>query len=674
MALAYEADLDDEPEPQTDAMRPSETLQRLANFEGNLVEALDHDELIRIGGDTVREWKYDKDSRKDWEDTARKALKLASQKVEPKNTPWPNASNVHYPTLTVASIQFAARAYPALVKGDEVLQAKVVGADILGLKGQRAQRLSTFANDQIIYECEEWEPGTDALLHALPIIGAGFRKVSWDPVLGRPRMDFASAMDVYAPADAPTFEQAPRLSQRFDRYPFQIKQLMKAKVWAPFEYELDSDDTQKPCEFIEQHRYLDLDGDGLDEPYIVTVETKNERVVRIDPAFDPNDIRIGQSGQTEAVTRMLPWVDYGFLPDPEGGLYGIGFGKLLETLQDTIDACLNQMMDAGKLANAPGGFVGQGLNLRAGTYAIEPGKFKTVNASGQSIRDSVFMPDFKGPNPVLFQLLDLLLAAAKDITSVKDVLTGEAPGTQPATSTLALIEQGMAVFTAIYKRIYRSLRKEYRLLFRLNARYLPPERYKAVLDQPLRPPQLPPNAPPMPPEAQQELEAELQKGVSPKDFENADYDIRPIADPSAVTQMQQLARAEFLMRFKGDPTVNQQEINRRVFEAARIEDPKALQQVPENPMTKLAIEEKAAEVDGKKADAREKNARADKTETEAKGLAYDQGVKQGSMGSVAGEPGDGMGAEPAPAPGGESPGAMDAGELQRGLMPAGAAG
>lgn len=626
---------------KTRQLQPNDRLQRLADYDGNLLDAMDEVEANRLASTALEEWGHDTTARKEWTDQAKRSLDLANQKPSVKNTPFQNASNVNYPTLTVAAMQFNARSMPAILKGDEVLSTKVVGKDVLGFKKQRAARLATFCNDQIIYEMTEWEPGTDALLMALPIVGAGFRKMCWDHALDRPRADYASALKVYADPNAASLDQAPRVTQEFERYPYQIAQMIMGGYWKPWGYAPDTDDTQKPCPFIEQHRYLDLDGDGLPEPYILTVDQKESKPVRLDAAYDKRDLRIGEHGDVESVTRFLPWVDYRFLPDPEGGLYGSGFGKLLESLQAAIDTTINQIMDAGRLANSPGGFIGQGLNLRGGSYRIEPNVYKMVNASSDDIRRAIYTHDFKGPNPVQFQVLDLLLGAAKDITAVKDVLTGEAPSNQPATSTLALIEQGLTVFTAIYRRIYLGLRQEYQLLFRLNHRYLSPEKYKALLDSPLEMPQMVQQAMQsgqIPPNILAQVKAEVARGVGPEDFADADYDIRPISDPSAVTQMQQLAKANFLAsRAQARPDLyNGLEVETRLLEAARIDGADKVLNQPQDPMATPQGQAAALDVELKKQEVRKTGAEADKTMIEGKALAFEAGATEGAATSDVG--------------------------------------
>ncbi len=620
MAAAYDYE---EAEPESEPVDPNARLRDILSHEGNLAEALEADVVAKLGADTIREAELDDAGRKDWRETAARALKNAAQEKGDKNYPWPNAANIKFPLLTTSAIQFAARAYPSLVRGDQVVLAKVQGRDDNGEKARRAQRTSDFVNDQLMYQCDEWEPGTDALLHALPIVGAGFRKVRWDRALKRPRLELASAMDIILPADAHCADDAPRLTQRLEVFPFMVAQKVRSGIWTQHECGSTTDDAQKPCVYYEQMRFEDMDDDGLPEPYVVTVHKDTQTVVCVEPAFDGRDIRVSQQSGVEAIERQNPWIDYTFLPDPKGGPYGIGFGHLLEALSETINAALNQMIDAGHLANAPGGFISGGLGLRSGTMRLVPNEYKVIPVGADQVRNAIYTHDFRGPSPVLFQLVDMLLGAAKDITAVKDVLTGEAPSQQPATSTLALIEQGLSVFTAIYKRIYRSMRREYRAVYRLNARYLPPEVYQRFIDwRPPEPEQQPqgmpaPGAMPMQP---------LQPGMAPmgqpmamqepptpeKDFDLTDMDVRPTADPSTATDLQRMARAQFLAQVSaGDPSMDQIEVKKRMLTAARVEDIDKLF-VKGTPMpVMLAMKEKEAEQQQKERELAVKETQAD---------------------------------------------------------------
>jgi hypothetical protein len=213
------------------------------------------------------------------------------------------------------------------------------------------------------------------------------------------------------------------------------------------------------------------------------------------------------------------FVKYSFIPDPKGGFYDIGFGRLLESLGETIDTTINQMLDAGHLQNAGGGFIGTGIRLKkGGQIKVSPGRYEQVETSGK-LGDQIHMHQHQGPSPVLFQLLGMMVEASKDITAVKDILTGDTGGkVQTATTTLAMIEQGLKVFTAIYKRIYRALKDEFRLLFELNARHIDEKAYYTFNDE--------------------------QEVVEKSDYDLSSMDICPVADPKMVTDMQRAGHAQ----------------------------------------------------------------------------------------------------------------------------------
>lgn len=648
-------------------------LEEFCRWDGNIAELFTETEegkakLQEIGRTVLREYKLDDSARADWKQSAERALETAGQKKGEKKTyPFSGAADVRFPLLTTASIQFAARAYPNIVRGDEVVQVKINGEDVDSAKADRSERVAAFCNDQIIYQCPEWEGGTDQLLHQLPITGAGFRKVYWDPKLRRPRFDYAPALKVVIPIDAPSIEMAPRVTHVLDSiYPYDYEARVASGQWLKCEIKSDTADSQKPILFLEQCRYIDLDEDGLSEPYIVTVHEATGAVVRIDPAFDESDIKRAPTmegetapGKILAVTRLLPWVDYCFLPDPQGGAYGIGFGKLLEEISDTINTLLNQMIDAGHWSNTNTGFIGAGLKVRGGTISLEPNVFKMLDGV-QNVQQAIQRLEFPGPSAVSFNLIELLLGAAKDITAIKDVLAGDMPGGNHVAegTVMALIEQGLQVFTSIYKRIYRSMRKEFELQCRLNQRYLDPVDYQKFLDarpKPLPQPPEMPGAPPAagmghnggPPMGPEDMGApmagappmpmdggampaipldQMQAGGPPpampqpmqpgqggavlpfpvqpmqqmapppepqSDFNMDDLDIRPIADPSALTDMQRMAKAQFKLGFLNDPAANRIAILKSVFRDARIPHPEEFL-VEQNPvMEKMAALETA---------------------------------------------------------------------------------
>jgi len=678
-------------------------LEELLQWDGNIAELFQDSEegkrkLNEIGALVVREYEFDKSSRKDWEASARTALETAGQKKGEKKTyPFDGAADVRFPLLTTASIQFAARAYPNIVRGDEVVAVKIAGEDADSAKAERAERVAAFANDQIIYQCPEWEIGTDQLLHQLPITGAGFRKVYWDESLKRPRFDYAPALKVILPIDAPSIEMSPRVSHELDVYPYDYEKKVGAGTWLKCDLRRDTADSQKQVLFIEQCRYLDMDEDGLSEPYLVTVHKDSGAVVRIDPAFGLDDVKRyppsddGTPGKIYCIERLLPWVDYCFLPDPEGGAYGIGFGKLLEAISDTVNTLLNQMIDAGHLANTNTGFIGAGFKTRGGTLTLEPNAFKMLEGVA-NVREAIHRLEFPGPNAVAFNLIDMLLGAAKDITAIKDVLTGEMPGGQHVAegTVMAMIEQGLQVFTSIYKRIYRSMRREFELQCRLNARYLDPADYQKFLDARPKPAPQAQNAPPLDPRLQiganggppltpQDMGAGMpmdgagllpdamaapgmpmpqqaapamgappmaqggavvpfpvQQQMAPPpdprvDFNPDDLDIRPVADPTAITDMQRMAKAQFKLQFLNDPAVNRVKVLQSVWKDARIANVEEYI-VERNPaleqQAQIDTAQKMATVKQTEADANLKVAQAEKLRGEIANAPEDRMLRQ----------------------------------------------
>jgi chaperonin GroES len=646
--LAYNRELDGDADKLGKGRRSRKTAENLATiaeFEGNLAERLSEEDRKRMAEEVVREYEHDEKSREEWLNGVDRAIKNARQKPEKKNYPFEGASNIKYPLLTTAMNQFGARSYGAITRSDQPLICKVVGEDPQGLKAKRADRLSRFGNYQLMYMMDEWDSGTDKLLHMLPVMGAGFRKGYWRSDMGRPTLEFTSARDVVVANDAPSFDRAPRMTQPTTMYPYEIDRLVESGKWLKHkrDYEAGRDeDSQKPCIYLEQVRYYDLDGDGMMEPYIATVSKDERELVRLDAAFWANSIRVNSTdGKVETIMRESPWIDYSFLPDIEGSVYGMGFGQLLESLGSAINTALNQIFDAAHRQNAGGGFISQGLRLRGGEVRIKPAEFLNVNVPGR-VSDAIHELQFAGPSPVLFQLVEFLLGAAADITSVKDVMTGEAPSGQAMGATLALIEQGMQVFSTIYTRIYRAMRKEFRLLMRLNARYLDPAIYAEFLDDEelflelmgmpapgqmqgmpqgmggagmggMFPPQLqapqmpggmpsmpgmpPQGAPPMPPMPMQGMQQSPGGVMMPrpqkiqlspeglaelaKDFDLRNMDVAPGADPRSVTDMQRMMRAQYLAQFKGQPGIDNRWIQEQELQAANISDwPKAFIEGP----------------------------------------------------------------------------------------------
>ncbi len=553
----------------------------------NIAEDIDATELETIGADVDRDYDIDKKSREEWEASAQRAMDIALQVRQPKNYPFSGASNIKYPLVTVAALQFGARAYPAIVDGNRIVKAQVLGKDEDGAKRAKADRVSQHMSWQLLEQMEEWEEDTDVLIHHLPIVGCAFRKVWRSEELKRCKAEMVPAVHLVVNNKVRNLSEAPRVTHELFLYPQDIEDRKRSGTFLDVELpapsgEDASDDEDAPHKFLEQHRYLDLDDDGYREPYIVTVHADSCKVVRIVANYRVEDIETDDK-QILRIPKQQYFVKYSFIPNPKGDFYDIGFGALLESLSETIDTAINQMLDAGHVQNAGGGFIGSGIRLKTKEVRLSPGKYEQVAVSGD-IRGQIYSHQFAGPSPVLFQLLGMMVDAAKDITAVKDILTGDGSDARTATATVALIEQGLKVFTAIYKRIYRALRDEFRLLFELNARYLDEQEYFQFQDE--------------------------QQAVAKSDYDIKSMDIRPVADPKMVTDVQRAARANVLLQIAAHPVLgavqNPREALKRVYESVGMEAPEQLI-VPEpqgpSPAEELAVADGQAEIEKKQASA-----------------------------------------------------------------------
>lgn len=636
---------------------PLEKLAAMAQAEGDISHMFSPDQLAKIGSDVVADYERDETDREEWKDKVEKALKAAAQEEKGEKTyPWENAANVKYPMLTVAALQFNARSYPAIVKGDEAVSVKVVGKDagmpmigpdgqpmmqtpmgpiakgpmgpmVLagnqlvpldpslpqspvwqrppGFKAARAQRVRDYMNTVLFYRVEGWEEDTDALLLQLPIVGCAFRKVCIKSD-GKMHVSLVPALNLVAPMKARDVESSPRLTEIIeDVFPYQIADRMASGFYRNVVLTQESDDDQAPRTLLEQHRLMDVDEDGVPEPYIVTVDKATSEVLRLEANFSMGEVM--QPG-TRVKRLYTYYVKYDFFPHPKGCFYGIGFGHLLEPLTDVVNTAINQLIDAGTAQIAGGGFIAGGVRLQGNSSRIrmQPGEFRVVNGvTGSQLREAIFERTVPQPSPVAFQLLDMMLSAARDIASVKDVLSGEASNMGQVGTTMALIEQGLQVFTAIYKRVYRSLKAEFQMVFDTLARYGGPkveEDYMNILDDP-----------------QANFKA---------DFNGADFDIRPVSDPTSVTKMQKMARAQFLGNFLGKG-LNDQEIYKRMFEAADVEDMEALfPKGPPQPDPKTM-----AETEEKAASAGLKQAQTQKTMVETQLLPIKEGAEITKVGA-----------------------------------------
>ena len=526
--------------------------------EANITSFLDEDLLAEWGASAIRGFKDDLTSRAEWEEEIERIRKAAAQHTEEgeKTYPWPGASNLAYPLITVAALQFNARAYPAIINSGTPGLARVIGFDPDGSKQRRADRVSAHMSWQLMEEMRGWERDMDRLLLTLPIEGCAFKKVWFDPSEGRNVSELILATDLVVNNYARDLDDCPRISQRIALYPHEIASKIALGVFRDAEYGSSEEDEHGPVEFIEQHTWFDIDHDGVPEPYIITVSRETSEVARVVANFDPEKIVVDREGNVAKITPRKYFVKYECFPDPEGGFYGKGFGQLLSPLNDAVDSLVNMLIDAGHLSNVQGGFVAKGFRVDSGSLRFVPGEWKKVDTAGQPMKDAILPLPVREPSNVLFALLGLLVDAAKEISSVSEVMSGGAPpANTPATTTLALIEQGMKVYTSIFKRIWRSMKEELGILYDLNSRYLDAERYRILLDDP--------------------------EAIAEADYETANLDIAPAADPSMATDIQRAARTQLLMGFIGYPGANVPAILEEAMRTAGIEDPAKFLQPPQ---------------------------------------------------------------------------------------------
>jgi chaperonin GroES len=582
-----------------------------------------------------------------------------------KTFPFEGGSNIHYPILTVACNEFASRAYSELIKGDKVVGVKALiapsdpatpqaaakaaappaplpapppgpgaapvppdpqavsnaqnDAATIGLvtqaaeqadqradladkeKEARANRVKFYLNFLIFYRMDDWEGETDLMLHESPVTGSGFKKVHMtDQGL---RSDYISATKLVVSQKTKSLERCPRITQEFEIYPWEIEERIRSGRYRNQELPYSVQDPEEPRVFLEQQRLEDLDGDGLREPYIVTIDRDTGLLFRIEPAFDDRDVILSKDGQR--VIRIDRWngiADFRFMPDPRGSFYGIGFARLLAAVTDGIDTSINQLMDAGTAQIAGGGFIGANVRLQGsgqgGNLWFRPGEFQNVNFPGADLRAAIWERTVPQPSDVTFKMLELLLQAAKEIASVKDVNMGESPSTAPVGTTLAVQSQALQVFSAIWKRYYRGFRKEFRLMYQALQRWGTDRERKEYL--------------------------EMTGGDFDADFAGDGHDIQPVADPSVVTKMQKMTRVQTLTQVAESPVGQAagmlqsgpaQEIAKEALDVMEWDRPDRF--VAEVPPNQLAIDEQKAKTADMQAAAQLKMADAKTRATQA---------------------------------------------------------
>ncbi len=504
----------------------------------NVAEMLDQEQRDHIGMRVCEHFDIDKASRADDDKVIGLAMDVAKQVMKTKNTPWPNASNVKYPLITTAAIQFGARAYPEVIRNDKVILSRILGKDPDGSKDMIGQIIEDHMNFQLLVEDPEWEGELDRLLPCLSIVGTVFKKTYWDEIERRNRSLTCAPGEVVVNTNIKSIETARRITHVLPMYLNDIISRIRYDMFCDEEEllrgeygdgETALDDMTEQQDVLEQHCYLDLDEDGYEEPYIVTVHYKTRKVLRIFARFELANIELNKKGKVCHITPTHYFTDFHFIPSPDGSFHSIGYGHLLYPINEVVNTAANQLINAGTASNMQSGFLGRGFKKESGSMFLTPGEWKPVDVIGDDLGKNIVPLPTRDPSSVLFQVMETMIQAGKEVASVTDIMQGQQPAQNvPATTVLALIEQSLKVYSAIQKRLYRSLRKEFSKLYDLNRRYLEEGYEFSKVGQTMQ--------------------------VSKALYQNNYVDIIPVSDPAISSDAQRMARAKALLEII--PTVS----------------------------------------------------------------------------------------------------------------------
>ncbi len=484
------------------------TLNQAVIDSPNLSEFFTEQDLLKIGDWVFQCYDRDKESRALWEKRTNGALELAMQVEKAKTFPWADCSNIIFPLVTIAALQFHARAYPTIVNGRQVVSCRVTGEDPEGREAARAKRVERHMSWQLLEQSDTWEEETDRSLLNVAIVGCGFKKTYYNSTTMQNESTYVHAKDLVFDYWAKSIDSCMTKTHVMPMYRNDIYSRVRSGIfndcldsyWFTSNAPQKADSTRDeqdyrsgikqpatnfntPFIILEQHCWLDLDNDGYAEPYIVTIEESSHTVLRIVARFNRElDINRDKNNNIISIDATEYFTKVPFIPSPDGSIMDIGFGILLGPLNESVNAAINQLFDAGTLANTAGGFLGRGAKIRGGKYEFEPFAWNRVDSTGDDLRKSVYPLPVREPSGVMFNLLSLIIDFTSRISGTTDINVGENPGQNtPAETSRAMVEQGQKIYTAIFKRVWRSLKKEFVKLYKLNAVYLPTElRYGSI--------------------------------------------------------------------------------------------------------------------------------------------------------------------------------------------------
>lgn len=464
----------------------------------NLTHLLSDDDLTKLGQWIYEGYQRDESSRDKWKQRTAAGMDLAMQISEAKNFPWPDCSNVAFPLVTIAVQQFHARAYPALVSGTDIVKMRVIGEDPDGKERARASRVSTHMSYQVLEEDNSWEEQHDRTIINVACVGTAFKKTYHKKVN---RSELVMAKDLVLDYYAKSLDGCPRKTHIIPLFRNDIYEKVKRKefrdilelAWytaysqplnqAQRDHDQDKRhgttppmvDETTPLVTLEQCIGIDLDGDGYAEPYIVTIEENSTCVLKMCLNVDRiEDVERDEDDSIIAIHQRQYYTKYSFIPSPDGGIYDIGFGVLLGPLNESVNTIINQIIDASTINILGGGFLGRGAKIRGGDYTFGMQEWKRIDSTVDDLRKAIFPRPPVDIGQTMFQTLTLLIDYTNRISGAVDINVGENPGQNtPAETSRTMVEQGQKIYSAIYKRLWRSMKDEFKKLYVLNGIYLP---------------------------------------------------------------------------------------------------------------------------------------------------------------------------------------------------------
>ena len=539
------------------------------DFYENLAEEIPDRELSRIASDLLGEFDSNKASRQEWEDTYKNGLDLLGFNYEERSMPFRGSSGVTHPLLAEAATQFQAQAFNELLPSSGPVRTVVLGKDTRE-KQDQAKRVKQFMNYYITNVMEDYTPDMDQMLFYLPIAGSTFKKIYYDENMGRAVSKFVPADNLVVPYDTADLDSCPNITQvvRMDLNDLRKKQLSGIYLdidVIPSQGEISSvrgemdringfepNQIDYDCTLLECHVDLDLEGyeelddegepTGIKVPYIVTISQDNGEVLSIRRNFAEDD---------EKKKKISYFVHYKFLPG--FGFYGLGLIHTIGGLARSATSSLRQLIDAGTLSNLPAGFKARGLRIRDDEEPLQPGEFRDVDAPGGAIRDSLMPLPFKGPDQTLFNLLGFVVQAGQRFATITDMKVGDGDQSAAVGTTIAMLEQGSRVMSAVHKRLHYAMRLEFKILARVMSESLPQEYPYSVAGD--------------------------DSSVMAADFDGR-VDVVPVSNPNVFSQAQRIALAQTKLQLATQaPEIhNMHEVYRDMYEALGVTDVERIMQ------------------------------------------------------------------------------------------------